>query len=45
MTGLFIFVGGITLFIGVITLLDDIAYRRRKKAEATDRGSRPPLSR
>ncbi len=45
MAGVFILLGGITLFIGVITLLDDIAYRRRKRAEAADRRSRGLLNR
>ena len=45
MTGLFILLGGITLFVGVVTVLDDIAYRRRKRAEAADRRSRGLLNR
>ena len=31
MTGLVILLGGITLFVGVVTLLDGIAYRRNRK--------------
>jgi hypothetical protein len=31
MTGLVILLGGITLFAGVLTLLDGIAYRRRQR--------------
>ena len=31
MTGLVILLGGITLFVGVLTLLDGIAYRRNRK--------------
>ena len=30
MTGLVILLGGITLFAGVLTILDGIAYRRRQ---------------
>ena len=32
MTGLVILLGGITLFAGLVTLLDGIAYRRNRKA-------------
>ena len=32
MTGLLVLLGGITLFAGIITLLDGIAYRRRRHA-------------
>ena len=32
MTGVFILLGGITLFMGIVTLLDEIAYRRNHKA-------------
>jgi hypothetical protein len=31
MTGLFVLLGGITLCVGVVTLLDGIAYRRNRK--------------
>ena len=31
MTGLIILLGGITLFAGIVTLLDGIAYRRNRK--------------
>jgi len=32
MTGIIILLGGITLIAGVLTLLDGIAYRRRRNA-------------
>jgi hypothetical protein len=32
MTGVYVLLGGIAFFAGLITLLDGIAYRRRKRA-------------
>ena len=44
MTGLVILLGGITLFAGLVTLLDGIAHRRRKKEDREKLKAPPPVS-
>ena len=41
MTGLYILLGGIVLFSGILTLLDGIAYRRRLRDEARAKFLKP----